>query len=117
MDDDVQVCEMLRRQLGVLGFETETCGDGRDAVGAYASARAAGRAFDGVILDLQVDNGWGGAQTLGELLKLDPQVRALVCSGSAEGLEADLRRQGFRAVLPKPYSFADLCRRLKETFA
>jgi hypothetical protein len=31
-----------------------------------------------------VADGWGGERTLDELLKLDPEVKALVCSGSLD---------------------------------
>ena len=75
---------------------------------AYRQAREAGRPFDAVILDLMVDAGWGGEQTLVEL----PETRS---GGEGPGLqrfpgraEAHYEKQGFRGVIGKPYSLADL---------
>jgi len=40
-----------------------------------------GQFFDAVILDLTVKGGMGGKDTVKELLKTDPQVKAIVSSG------------------------------------
>lgn len=108
MDDDRLVRETMHRQLAICGYEVVASADGQEAVQAYREARAAGRPFDAVILDLLVVAGWGGEQTLQELRKLDPSVKALVCSGTLVGSEADYAKKGFRAVLSKPYSLGDL---------
>jgi two-component system, cell cycle sensor histidine kinase and response regulator CckA len=108
MDDDRMVRETMRRQLAIFGYEVATAAHGEDAVIAYRQARETGQPFDAVILDLMVDNGWGGEQTLSELQKLDPGVKALVCSGSLAGPVADYERKGFCGVLSKPYAMGEL---------
>lgn len=108
MDDDRMVRETMHRQLAICGYEVVAAAHGEDAVGAYRQARDAGRPFDAVILDLMVDGGWGGEQTLVEILKFDPGVKALVCSGSLEEPKVHYEKKGFRGVLGKPYSLADL---------
>lgn len=108
MDDDRMVRETMTRQLTVCGYEVVAAAEGRQAVTIYQGEKAAGRSFDAVILDLQVGNGWGGEQTLEELRRLDPGVKAMVCSGTLAGGTADYLRKGFRAVLGKPYSLGDL---------
>lgn len=108
MDDDRMVRETMYRQLAICGYEVVAAVQGEDAVHAYQQAREAGRPFDAVILDLQVETGWGGEQTLGELLRLDPGVKALVCSGSLEGPKSGYEQKGFRGVIGKPYSLAEL---------
>lgn len=108
MDDDRMVRETMRRQLTICGYEVAAVVHGEDAVSAYRQAHEEGRPFDAVILDLMVANGWGGERTLDELLKLDPKVKALVCSGSLDGPKAHYERKGFRGVLGKPYSLGDL---------
>ena len=45
---------------------------------------------------------------LGELRRLDPDVKALLCSGSLSGKTAEYLALGFRAVLAKPYSLGAL---------
>ena len=108
MDDDRMVRETMHRQLAICGYEVTAAVHGEDAVSAYRQARDAGLPFDAVILDLMVDAGWGGERTLVELQRLDPGVKALVCSGSLAGPRAHYEQQGFRGVLGKPYALADL---------
>ena len=117
MDDDRQLRDMLRRQLAVFGFEVELVAEGREAVAAYAKARGDGKPFDMVVLDLLVDGGWGGERTLAELRGLDPGVKAMVCSGSLSGPPDVYSRQGFGAVLAKPYSLEELRRKVESSLS
>ena len=94
MDDERLVREIMRRQLAICGYEVTAAVHGEEAVNAYRQALEAGRPFDAVILDLLVAAGWGGERTLVELLRLDPGVKALVCSGSLSGPEAHYREEG-----------------------
>ena len=48
---------------------------------------------------------------------LDPGVRAMVCSGSLAGSLETYRRQGFSAVLAKPYSLVELRRKVETTLS
>jgi DNA-binding NtrC family response regulator len=113
MDDDRMVRETMRRQLVISGYEVTATACGEDAVAAYRLAREAGAPFAAVILDLKVDAGWGGEQTLAELLSVDPAVKAAVCSGTLAESVDHYRQQGFSGVLGKPYALGDL-RRLVE---
>lgn len=108
MDDEQVVRETMRRQLVIFGYEVVSAANGQEAVGVYRQAREAGQPFDAVILDLMVNGGWGGEETLAQLLKLDPGVKALVCSGSLSKPVGEYRREGFRGVLGKPYAMRDL---------
>lgn len=117
MDDNRMVCETMRRQLVVFGFEVATTGDGQEAVAVYEQARKDGKGFDMVILDLLVDGGWGGERTLAELRRLDPAVKAMVCSGSLSGPSDAYARQGFGAVLAKPYALEELRRKVETTLS
>jgi CheY-like chemotaxis protein len=114
MDDNQMVREMMRRQLAVFGFEVELAVEGREAVAVYAKASGDGKPFDMVVLDLLVDDGWGGEQALAELRKLDPGVKAMVCSGSLNAPVEAYVRQGFGTVLGKPYTLAELRLKLEE---
>jgi len=108
MDDEKMVRETVRRQLVICGYDVAVAVHGEDAVSAYRQEREAGRPFDVVILDLKVADGWGGEQTLVELLRLDPGVKALVCSGTLAGPKTHYEKKGFCGVIGKPYSLADL---------
>jgi CheY-like chemotaxis protein len=103
-----QVRETMRRQLAIFGYEVAATVHGEDALSAYRQAREAGQPFDAVILDLMVADGWGGEQTLSELLRLEPDVQALLCSGTLSGPVAEDRRKGFCGVLSKPYGMSEL---------
>lgn len=108
MDDERQVREIMHRQLAICGYEVVAAADGREAVAAYRQAREAGQPFDAVILDLMVPDGWGGERTLSELRRLDPGVKALLCSGSLSGPREDYEKKGFSGVLGKPYALGAL---------
>jgi len=114
MDDNLMVLDTMRRQLAVFGYEVEIAAEGREAVAAYAKARAEGKPFDMVILDLHVDGGWGGEQTLVELRKLDLGVKAMVCSGLLNATDEAYARQGFGSVLGKPYTLGELRLKLEK---
>lgn len=108
MDDSLIVRDTMRQQLVLLGYEVVASCDGQEAREVFRQAREAGQPFDAVILDLMVPTGWGGEQTLTELLKLDPGVKALVCSGSLSNPAGHYKRLGFRGVLSKPYALGEL---------
>jgi DNA-binding NarL/FixJ family response regulator len=71
----------------------------------YEEAKAAGRPFDAVLLDLTVSGGMGGVETAAKLKELDPSAKLIVSSGySASSVMSDFARYGFDAVLPKPWT-------------
>jgi CheY-like chemotaxis protein len=108
MDDHRMVRETMRRQLVVLGYEVALAGDGQEAVAAYERARRDGTPFDMVVLDRLVEGGWGGEKALSELRRLDSGVKAMLWCGSLDAPSEAYVRQGFGAVLGKPYSLEEL---------
>ena len=51
----------------------------------------------------------GGAETIGKLLEIDPQVKAVVSSGySDDAILSNYREQGFKAFIKKPYNIDEL---------
>ena len=73
------------------------------------NAKAAGRPFDIVILDLTIRGGMGGAETVRKLLEIDPDAKTVVSSGYSDDLvTSTYRKHGFRAFLKKPYDVTDL---------
>jgi CheY-like chemotaxis protein len=109
MDDDAMVRRAVGTLLRSLGHEVELAEDGASAVEKYREAMRAGQRFDAAILDLTVRGGLGGVEAVSELLRIDPDVRAIVSSGySDEPAVADCHRYGFRAALQKPYTVAEM---------
>ncbi len=109
MDDDDMIREMLRRMLHLLGYEAELAGEGAEAVNKYREAMEKKTSFDAVIMDLTVPGGMGGKEATAKLLEMDPGAKAIVSSGyTVDGLMADYRQHGFRAVITKPYTIEQL---------
>ena len=111
MDDDLALRRAGARLLERLGYAVETAADGEEAVRLYAEALRAGTRFDVVMMDLTVPGGMGGAAAIVKLRELDPEVKAIVCSGySDDPIVAEPTRHGFSAALPKPFQATELAR-------
>ncbi|MDX1389497.1 MAG: response regulator, partial [Acidobacteriota bacterium] len=109
MDDDDSVRDAVRWMLESLGCVVTATSDGREAVARYIEASNHRRGFDVVILDLTVPAGMGGEETIRELRRIDPDVRAIVASGYANApVIAHATEYGFRAVLSKPFDRDDI---------
>ncbi len=115
MDDQKAILTMLARLLGRMGYQTVSATDGAQAIELYREAYKANKPFDIVILDLTVPGGKGGAQTIPELLKIDPNVKAVVSSGySNDAIMANYEDFGFCGVLPKPLTKRQLAELLNK---
>ncbi|HLP25137.1 MAG TPA: ATP-binding protein, partial [Acidobacteriota bacterium] len=109
MDDEDPIREMAQMFLSRLGSEVVCAADGAAAVEAYRAALQLGKPFDVVVMDLTVPGGMGGREAMEQLLKLDPEVCAIVSSGySRDPVLGSYRRHGFRGILPKPYGLDQL---------
>lgn len=109
MDDEPDVALVLSRLLGALGFSVEIVPEGRQALEAWQSARKSGQPFRLALLDLTIKGGMGGTETLRELKKIDPEIKALICSGYDElSVRAQATQYGFCGMIPKPYDLEKL---------
>ena len=92
-----------------LGYEVETVKDGAEMIEIYKREKEKGKPFDAVIMDLTVVGGMGGREAIKELLKIDPDAKAIVSSGySDDPVMAGYRDYGFRGVIAKPYEIRKL---------
>ena len=115
MDDDLAILDVATHMLDMMNFTVETATNGQEAVEIYKKAQRDGAPFDGVILDLTVPGGMGGKETLQELLRIDPYVKALVSSGYAnDPVMAEYKRHGFKSFVPKPYDIVQLGNALRD---
>jgi CheY-like chemotaxis protein len=111
MDDEEIVRVVTGNLMGALGHECEFAEEGESAVAIFKAARDEGRPFDMVLLDLTIRGGMGGAETIRELLAIDPEVKAIVMSGySDEDTLSDYQSWGFKMFLKKPYKLEELQR-------
>jgi PAS domain S-box-containing protein len=115
MDDEEGIRKLSKQRLNQLGYETELAKDGSQAIDLYKKAMDSGRPFDAVILDLTVKRGMGGKDAVKALLKIDPQVNAIVSNGySNDPVMTDFRAYGFTGSLAKPNKKEDLIEALKK---
>ncbi len=118
MDDEESILEVTSEILRVFGYEVESARDGEEALNKYHRAMLEGRRFDLVIMDLTVPMGMGGQDAVRELLKIDPQARAIVSSGhSTDPIISNYRAHGFVGVMPKPYRMEELDAIVKKALA
>ncbi|MBV9491930.1 MAG: PAS domain-containing protein [Verrucomicrobia bacterium] len=111
MEDEPKLREGLERAVRALGYESAVAEDGTEALELYASALHEGVRFDVVVLDLTVPGGMGAKATLPKLRELDPTAKVVIASGYNEAdVLASVSEMGFDALLPKPYTFAELSR-------
>ena len=115
MDDEEDIRELTQAILEELGYTVESVENGTGAVDLYRKRKEEGTPFSAVILDLTIPGGVGGKETIEQLLRIDPDIKAIVSSGySTDPIMANYRDYGFRAVLVKPYRPQDISRVLQE---
>jgi PAS domain S-box-containing protein len=109
MDDEPTIRELTTAMLSMSGYEVVSTSHGQEALAVYSDYMKRGRKFDAVILDATIPGGMGGVETIRALVKMDPDVRAIICSGySDESALAAMESFGFKASLPKPFTSKQL---------
>jgi len=114
VDDEEIVRRTAAHALQRYGYTTLAAEDGARAV-EFFRARSGGIAL--VLLDLTMPV-MGGEDALRELQRIDPAVKVLLTSGYNE-VEAVQRfaGKGLAGFIQKPYTSADLARKVKEVLA
>jgi len=109
MDDEKIVRDFLKKVLSRMGWEVECAREGDEAISLYRKVKESDAPFDVVILDLTVQGGMGGKETLPHLKEIDPDVRAIISSGySDDPVMANFKEYGFRGAVPKPSTLKEL---------
>ncbi len=109
MDDEESILEFGSEMLSVLGYQPVVAGDGKTAVELYEESLRRNKPFDAVIMDLTVPGAMGGGEAIRHLLRIDPDVKAIVTSGySNDPIMSEYRKYGFSGVVIKPYNIKDL---------
>jgi PAS domain S-box-containing protein len=105
LEDDPTVQNTITKMLTKLEQEFVLVDDGKRILDNYKAAQFTNNPFDLVILDLTIPGGLGGKQTISELLKIEPDIKAIVSSGySTDPIMANYESYGFKDVLIKPYT-------------
>lgn len=111
MDDE----EILRNAAGLilneLGYSVDFAKDGKEAIEIYKKAKNSGEPFNAVLMDLTIPAGMGGKDAIKRLVEIDPDVRAIVCSGySNDPMMSEYGNYGFKEAIVKPYNIEQLSR-------
>jgi PAS domain S-box-containing protein len=115
MDDEDFVREVVGEMVKSFGYSAEFAKDGAEAIDLYGKALKSEEPFAAVIMDLTIPGGMGGKEAIQELLKIDPNVKAIVSSGySSDPIMSDCKKYGFVGMLSKPYKISELGKTLKE---
>jgi PAS domain S-box-containing protein len=117
-DDEENVQETVKEILTHLGFEAACAANGEETLNSYKKAKETGMPFDAVIMDLTIKGGMDGKEAIGELLKIDSEVKAIVSSGySNDPIISNFNQYGFRGNVPKPYEVEELVKVLQEVLS
>jgi CheY-like chemotaxis protein len=109
MDDEDAIRKLLESALGALGHEVTCARDGAEAIALYEAAMASGSAYDAVLLDLTVKGGMGGLDAGARLIETDPAAKLIVSTGYSDSpVLSDFRKYGFVAMIPKPWTPAQV---------
>ena len=114
MDDEDLIREIATHILGFLGYEVDSCADGREASRTLSGSKENNIPFAYVILDLTIPGGMGGKEAAARILEIDRDAVLIVSSGySDDPVVANFRQYGFSGVVPKPFDAEGLARELK----
>jgi two-component system, chemotaxis family, chemotaxis protein CheY len=112
VDDEAQIRSIVRMLLDRMGHEVQEATNGREAVQTFREKH-----FDVVILDIFMPEK-DGLECIGELRKLDKNVKIVAVSGGgSRGMMDPLRvasQMGADAVLLKPFDLSQLRRVIDE---
>jgi PAS domain S-box-containing protein len=105
VDDEETVRGVAREFLKRLGYQVLTASDGQEAVETY---RASAQEIDLVILDMVMPR-LGGRECFRALKQINPEVRAVLCTGYGFNVATqEILDEGMAGFLQKPYQMSQL---------
>jgi putative two-component system response regulator len=112
VDDEPNICRLLQRYLGRLGYEVEIAGSVPDALECMAEAR-----YDLVLTDLRLP-GPSGLDLLVEVRSRSPGTRTILMSAHADVYAAAAAiERGVDQLIVKPFELEDLRARVGDSLA
>ena len=118
MDDEKAISTLLHQIINRLGYDVETCIDGKEAIETYIKAMESKKPFDAVILDLTNKLGMGGQETMEKLLEIDPDTKGIIITGySDDPVVTNYRAYGFSDFITKPATRDKLNRVISEVIS
>ncbi|WP_339394153.1 PAS domain S-box protein [Nostoc sp. UHCC 0870] len=105
VDDEVQICEIIKMILENHNYRTLTANNGIEAIALYAQHK---HQINAIVMDMLMPE-MNGETAIRTLQKMNPKVQIIACSGqnSPAGLE-QVTGIGVDQVLPKPFTTPEL---------
>jgi len=111
VDDEEIVQKLFPKILSRLSYRVSVCKDGDEAVRYYAEHW---EDIDAVIIDMIMPS-MGGKETFLEMKKINPEVKAILCSGyTFNGDAQEALENGAVGFVQKPVQYAELIEQLKK---
>ena len=115
MDDEHIVSESLSNLLGYFGYESSIAKEGNEAIILLHKGLEEGNPYNAAILDLIIDRGMGGKETVIEIRKLFPDMPVIAISGySSDPVMANPNDFQFTDSICKPFAAATLIMKLEK---
>ena len=113
VDDEAMIREVSGKMIMMLGYNILVASSGRQAVELFKEHKGA---VDVVVLDM-IMPGMSGAETYGELKKINSEVAVVLSSGySLDGDMEKMLREGCRGFIQKPFTLAALSQAISAAF-
>jgi DNA-binding NtrC family response regulator len=113
IDDEESFLDFLKEALEGEGYNVFTVSSPLEAIWTYEERS---REIDVVLLDYTLPPMWGDF-VFDELQRLNPDVRVVLVTGSAEPVAYKLFRKGLRGYLQKPFSLSDLSQTVQDALS
>jgi signal transduction histidine kinase/CheY-like chemotaxis protein/HAMP domain-containing protein len=113
VEDEMVLREMAREFLTECGYRILEAASGREALQIWGTHRSQ---VDLLLTDMKMPEGISGMQLAEKMIAEQPHLRVIFTSGYSDDIVSPevLQRNNAR-FLPKPYSYADLTKLVRET--
>jgi len=109
MDDEVFIRETVGEMLKIMGYNVFKVTEGNEALNTLEKEIKKGINFTAIILDLTIQNGMGGKETMSKIREMGIKTPAFASSGySDDPVISTPEEFGFTDSLRKPYRMEDL---------
>ena len=111
VDDEEMVIDVGEQMLKALGYKIMIAGSGKEAIDVYRENQDK---IHMVILDMIMPD-IGGGDTFDTLKEINPDVKVLLSSGySINGQAQEILNRGCNGFVQKPFSIADISKKIRE---
>jgi CheY-like chemotaxis protein len=113
VEDELVLREMARDFLTACGYRVLEAGSGRQALQVWGEHRSA---IDLLLTDMKMPEGISGMELAEKMVAEQPGLQVVFTSGYSDDIiSAEMLARNHARFLPKPYSYADLTRIVRES--